>query len=92
MVPIRLAKQSAGIDDPVHELAEVLKRAVPLAALVNSGQHTDDDRDRLRELVGRANYVALAVDLSQMKSIYTPCCCDARSDPPYAERTAASVR
>lgn len=54
--------------DSVDQLAVLLRQAAPLAKLVNSDQHSDEDRERLRVLVGRKKYVELAVNLGQMCS------------------------
>lgn len=76
-------------DDHVSKLARLLRRAAPLAALVNA-ESSEHDRERLRVLVGRANYIALVVNLAQMKSVATPCCCDARPDPRAINETTGS--
>lgn len=57
--------------DPVAELAKLLKKAGPLAEIVNSDDMTDEDRGRLRALVGGERYVELSTNLNQMCSART---------------------
>lgn len=57
--------------DAVEGLARRLTEIVPLVERVASNEFTDEDRDRLRELVGREQYVELAVKLNAMKSYRT---------------------
>ena len=83
--------QATGADDPIAWLAQLLKKAAPLAASINAAS-TEQDRERLRILVGRADYVALTVNLAQMKSSVTPCCCDARPDPQPSSRSVTVRR
>lgn len=63
-------KRATQNDKPeVRELARLLRKAAPLATLVNSDEFSDEDRSRLRELVGLKPYFDLTTNLNQMCSV-----------------------
>lgn len=55
-------------DDIVGRLAALLRTAQPLVSQILSDTFTDEDREQLRALVGREEFVELAVQLSALKS------------------------
>ena len=50
----------------LHQLAELLRQAYPLATFVNSDQCRPADRARLRELVGPKDFFLLPTTLNQL--------------------------
>jgi hypothetical protein len=52
----------------ITQLAALLCQAARLARWVNSDEFSEEQRDRLRDLVGRPDYLELTMNLCQMLS------------------------
>ncbi|MGX7678354.1 hypothetical protein ACSMXN_05610 [Jatrophihabitans sp. DSM 45814] len=50
----------------IRQLAELIQAAAPLAAEINSGYYTPEQRSELRRLVGKATFLHLTDDLGQL--------------------------